>query len=51
MRYTKFYLVIVLILSLIFTSCSEIQDEITPPEKVSVHGIDFMKKEFREFSR
>lgn len=49
MRYTKFYLTIVLILSLIITSCSEIQDEITPPEKVSVHGIDFMKKSSENF--
>lgn len=49
MRYTKFYLLIVLMLGLIFTSCSEIQDEITPPVSISVHGVDFMKKSSDNF--
>lgn len=49
MRYTKIYLLIVLMLGLVFNACSEIQDEITPAEDISVHGIDFMKKSSDNF--
>ncbi|MEW6507956.1 MAG: CxxxxCH/CxxCH domain-containing protein [Bacteroidota bacterium] len=49
MRYTKFYLLIVLMLGMVFSSCSEIQDEITPPESISVHGFGFMQKSSNNF--
>jgi predicted CxxxxCH...CXXCH cytochrome family protein len=49
MRYTKLYLIIVLILGIVFTSCSDIQEELTLPQSISVHGIDFMKKSSQNF--
>jgi predicted CxxxxCH...CXXCH cytochrome family protein len=38
MRYSKYYLVAVALIGLFSFACSDIQDEITPPLKVSVHG-------------
>lgn len=37
------------IASVAFFSCSDIQEEITPPSKVSIHGSDVMKKTSSEF--
>jgi len=38
MRYTKFYLLLIVSLG-IFFSCSDLQQDITSPSKVSVHGV------------
>ena len=40
MRYSKFYVILILALGLISFSCSDLQQDITPPSKVSVHGTD-----------
>lgn len=47
MKYLKFY--VILFLGLIAFSCSDIQDEITPPEKISVHGKEVMNKTSANF--
>lgn len=39
MRYSKFYFILILTLGLISFSCSELQQDITLPSKVSVHGV------------
>lgn len=39
MRYSKFYFILILILGLISFSCSDLQQDITPPSSVSVHGV------------
>ncbi len=49
MKYIKFYFILIFISNLIFFSCSDIQDEITPPEKVSVHGNEVMVKSSANF--
>ncbi len=38
MRYSKFYLILILTLGLVSFSCSDLQQDLTPPSKVSVHG-------------
>lgn len=40
MRYKKFYLLLIIFSSALLFSCSEIQDEISTPQKVSVHGMN-----------
>lgn len=49
MKYIKFYFILIAALSLTFFSCSDIQDEITPPEKLSVHGKESMVKTSASF--
>lgn len=49
MKYIKFYFILFTALNLIFISCSDIQDDITPPEKFSVHGKDALVKTSQEF--
>lgn len=40
MRYSKFYFTLIMVLGLIFFSCSDLQQDITLPSKVSVHGVN-----------
>lgn len=49
MKYIKFYFILIAALSLTFFSCSDVQDEITPPEKFSIHGKDVMVKTSANF--
>ena len=39
MRYSKIYFTLIVILGLVSFSCSDLQQDITPPSKVSVHGV------------
>lgn len=49
MKYTKFYLILIFIISVLITSCTEIQEDIVPPESVSVHGIGVLVKSSPNF--
>jgi len=49
MKFIKYYFILIAALSLIFFSCSDVQDEITPPEKFSIHGKDVMVKTSANF--
>ncbi|MCX7797610.1 MAG: hypothetical protein N2249_03195 [Melioribacter sp.] len=49
MKYVKFYFILLSTLNLVIISCSDIQDEITPPEKISVHGKEVMIKTSTNF--
>lgn len=48
MKYIKFYIIFIAAL-ISFISCSDVQDEITPPEKLSIHGKEVMVKTSANF--
>jgi len=49
MRYTKFYFTLIVILGLASFSCSDLQQDITLPSKVSVHGISVLNPSSASF--
>jgi predicted CxxxxCH...CXXCH cytochrome family protein len=49
MKLIKFYFLLTIIVSIGLYSCSDIQDEITPPSKVTVHGSEVMMKTSANF--
>ncbi len=49
MRYTKYFSIVTLFLIFVFSSCSQLQDDITLPTKVSVHGTDALVKASSSF--
>jgi predicted CxxxxCH...CXXCH cytochrome family protein len=49
MRYIKFYLLIIVAIGFIFSSCSDLKDNITPPASVTVHGANVLNKSSQEF--
>src|SRR3989339_948488 len=42
MRYSKFYLILIATLGLVFYSCSDIKDDLTAPSKISVHDVSVL---------
>jgi len=44
MKFTKYYLLLISIISLTLFSCSDVQNDIAPPMEVSVHGRDALIK-------
>jgi len=44
MKYLKYYLLMIIFISITFYSCSDIQEDITPPAKISVHGSEALLK-------
>lgn len=42
MRYSKYYLILIAIIGLIFYSCSDIKDDLTAPSKISVHDVNVL---------
>lgn len=49
MKRIKYYFILITLVSIALISCSDIQDEITPPEKLSVHGKETMVKTSANF--
>ncbi|MCX6174579.1 MAG: hypothetical protein NTZ27_07515 [Ignavibacteriales bacterium] len=42
MRYSKFYLILIATIGLIFYSCSDIKNDLTAPSKISVHDVNVL---------
>jgi len=49
MRYFKYYFLTIAFSSIIFFSCSDIKDDITPPAEVKVHGSEVFQKSSPKF--
>jgi len=49
MRYIKFYLSFLILIGFFISSCSKLQDNINPPETVSLHGSGVLQKGSSDF--
>lgn len=49
MRYSKFYIILILMLGFISFSCSDLRDDITPPAKIGLHGPNVLVKASADF--
>jgi hypothetical protein len=49
MRYIKFYFTFLILIGFFISSCSKLQDNINPPETVSIHGSGVLQKGSSDF--